>query len=76
MKLDIKKTIYNKTYSKDGIHQEVDTTRDYVAFIVSFQKRYVDCENKNELIDKIKIDLNEMLLNLDKMRGDDNDREL
>lgn len=66
--LDIQKFEYNKTYSKDGITQEVDTNKKYIGYNVNFQKNYFDCKNKAQLIDEIYNDLSNLLENLKKIK--------
>ena len=65
LKIDIKKGNYNKTVCKDGIHHEVDTSKDYTYYEVNLFKRYYDIESKEELKKQIKKDLTELIKALD-----------
>lgn len=69
LNLDIQKSFYQKTkVQEDGITHIVDTEHEYPMYAVQLFGWYKDIDNKDELIDQIKKDLQSTLESLDKMK--------
>ena len=74
MNIDIRKGTYNKTISKDGIIHIVDTEKEYTYYEVELFNRYYDIQNREELKQRIKKDLEDIIKALDKEKEEEKER--
>lgn len=68
MKIEINKGTYNKTTTKNGITHIVDTSKEYTYYEVHMYVRYKDINSREELENKLKNDLKEIINAIDKER--------
>ena len=65
MKLNIRKGEYNKATTNNGINYEIDENKHYTYYEVELHERYFDIENKEQLKEQIKLDLERVTDNLE-----------
>ena len=76
MNIQIQKSWYNKTkLQSDGLTHIIDTDKKYPIYNLEIEKYYYDMNNKEEVLEKIITDLEEVIEHLKRIKKNEREEE-